>query len=141
MKPQKSEKASLSSDAQRLLHYLQTYAHKRGLAKTDRHIAGALRLPIRSIIDLADELLTGGHIVLAEVTPPHGRWICGCRNAGEVQEAWRYADSLRDRGISILARRKRLVQAIRATEALRKVETTGQGRLFSCTLKMQNTGK
>lgn len=125
-----SQQVELSPDAARLLAYLQAYADQRGLARTDRYLAALLRVPIRQVIDLADELIRAGHVVQAEVQPPHGRWLNRCQTADMVREAQRYAASLHDRGVSILTRRKHLVEAIAAAEARRQTETTGQHRLF-----------
>jgi hypothetical protein len=128
--PRTENPAPLSPNAARLLAYLEAYAHERGLARTYRYLAGVLSIPIRELYDLSHELISAGHVVLAECNPPHGTWLNPCRDAEEVRAAWRYAESLRDRGVAILIRRRDVERAIRATEARRKIETTGQRRLF-----------
>lgn len=120
---------STSSPASRLLEYLKRWAGARERAKTDAAIAAALGIPVREIVDLADELLAAGHLVVAEVTAPHGRWLLA--PTADLAPARHYANSLGRRGVSILLRRKHLRRAIARADAARLIDSTGQRRLFA----------
>src|SRR5688572_26166328 len=96
--------APLSREAQRLLNYMRDWAHCRELARTDEQLAHAAQSPVRNVIDLRDELLQHGHIVIAEVTRPMGSWLCDPRE--DLAPARRYADTLHSRGVAALTRRK-----------------------------------
>jgi len=122
------QETTLSAPAAELLAFLQRHAYKREFALTDRHIAGEMGIPVREVIDLADELIRAGHLVIAETSPPHGRWLCV--PMGDLAAARAYANSLGRRAIKVFRRRKHLRAAIAAAELSRPVGSTGQHRLF-----------
>jgi len=123
--------SELTIDAQRLLDYLRNCAASRSQARTDRQIASALGLPERVIVRLADELLTHGVAVIATCSHPMGRWLL---TSGAGEEDWaaarKYVDVLKGRATRIFSRRQHAEAALRRTEARRRVESTGQRRLF-----------
>ena len=117
-----------------LLDYLRRFATRPERARSHATIADALNLGIRSIVDLADELLRAGHVVVARVTSPFGCWLLDPAKAtvAEWEEARAYRGSLNDRGVKILARRQHVDSALRRAEAERPapVPAGGQARLF-----------
>lgn len=119
---------TLSQNAQRLLQWLQAYAARRDRATTDAQLAAAIGVPHRDVIDLRDELLQAGHIIVAETEKPAGSWLCV--QPADLPRAKRYADSLDQRARSIFVRRQHLQAAIAAAEARQAIETNGQRRLF-----------
>ena len=123
---------SLSGDAALLLSYLERFAPRPDLAKADRVIAAALGKGERSIIDLADELLQAGHVVVARTVFPMGRWLL-LPNAGPDlwQQARDYVAGLDARAISIHARAKHARQALERMEASRPTDSRGQQRMFA----------
>ena len=123
------QQTALSTDAQRLLHVLQVCCHARHLAKPDRELAVRLELPERSMVDLADELLAAGHLVIAETIAPMGRWILD--TAQDLAPAKSYDRVLGSRAVKIFRRRRNLRRAIYRVESARAVESTGQRRLFA----------
>lgn len=118
-----------------LLAYLRSSAHRPDLAKTDAVIAAALELPERSIVDLADELLQAGHLVVARVVAPFGRWLLIPERADPAawDEARAHVASLHDRGVKVLARQQHAASALRRSEARRPdpLPPGGQGQLFA----------
>lgn len=124
----------LSPSACELLDYLRRLAHRPDRSRTDAAIAADLDLPERSIVDLADELLRAGHLVVARVSAPAGRWLLIPERAGEPEwtEARGYVASLHDRGVKILARQQHAASALRRSEERRTapVPPGGQARLF-----------
>jgi len=123
--------SELTIDAQRLLNYLRNCAASRAQARTDRQIAAALELPERVIVRLADELLTHGVAVIATCAHPMGRWLLtGGASDEDWAEARKYVEVLAGRAKRIFTRRQHAEAALRRTEARRRVESTGQRRLF-----------
>jgi len=104
----------LSPEADRLYGYLMERAPSRDLARRDAVIAAALDLDVRHIIDLADELLAVGFLVLAETAPPAGRWLL--MPGDDLAPAHRYARSLRSRALAIMLRARRVRTAIAAAQ-------------------------
>lgn len=87
---------SLSTEALRLLAVLREQgATARLKSLPDRTLAELTSLPARDIIDVADELLAHGFLVLAG---GDGRWL------GTAEECFAYAESLEVRGKRILMR-------------------------------------
>jgi hypothetical protein len=93
----------------------------------DRELARSARLPQRDIIDLADELLAAGHIVIARCAPPMGRWLLP--PGADLAPAREYLAQLHGRGLKVLARERRLRRAIELAEQRRDPETSGQLKL------------
>jgi len=124
------KQTELSTHAVALLEVLRRAAFLRGLAITDKVLASRIGVPARELIDLADELIQAGHVVVAEVSDPKGRWLC--TRAEDLTAARRYANSLGRRGVRVLRRRKVVRWAIeRADLALPEMDSTGQYLLFA----------
>lgn len=87
-----------------------------GVMVTDKELAKTLRVPVRSIVDLAGELIDAGHLVTAS---------CGANNPGrcllkrgdDLAPAAKYLKDLRGRGVKVLWRRRRFRDALRAAGA------------------------
>ncbi len=92
----------LTAEAARLLTALRANEGPQ----TDRHLAGQAGLSVRQIVDVADELLQAGYLVVATTSPPFGRWL------GTIADARTYERVLRSRALKILIRRRHLRQAI-----------------------------
>jgi hypothetical protein len=128
-----AQSSELSADARRLLEHLRRWATEPDRAQTDRELAAVLNLPQRDLVDLADELLRHGHMVIARTGAPPGRWILldGDPDQAHWFQAREYAAGLDARAKGIHARAKHAREALATLEARRQVEpTTGQGRLF-----------
>lgn len=122
----------LSIDASRLLNYLRNYCTDPSRSKTHRSIAEALSIPDRSVIDLADELLQAGHVVIARVRPPMGIWLLDPSSPTDHgREAYEYHTALRRRAGSIYVRARHVRLALARLEAQRHRETSGQLTLFN----------
>lgn len=124
-----------SPAALELLAYLRSAAPRPDLAKTDATIASALECPERSIVDLADDLMVAGHLVVARVVAPFGRWLLIPSRADQAawDEARAYVASLHDRGVKVLARQQHAASALRRAESEHPapVPAGGQGQLFA----------
>lgn len=133
MQTSTSPESPPSPNALLLLDYLRRWAPRPELARPDRVIAKALNLPERLIVDLADELLRAGHLVVASCVHPMGRWLLRPEAPEEHwQRARDYVASLKERGVKILARQTHAASALRRTEAARlsPPPVGGQARLF-----------
>ena len=126
-----SQQSRVTGNAQRLLVYLQRFAPRPDIARTDEVISRALEIPERTVIELADELLQAGHMIVASVTFPAGRWLL---TEDAPDEYWlkarKYADGLTSRAIQIHARAKHAKSAMEVMEQRRRVRTNGQANLF-----------
>ncbi len=113
--------------AQRLRYELELIRARLGVGRmtTDRELARLVGVNVREVVDLAGELLTAGHLVIAS---------CDVRNPGRCllfpQDDLRllqvYIDSLSTRAKKILNRRKHLRKARATAERKRQVGTDGQ---------------
>lgn len=124
------QQVPLSSDAQRLLHYLQSWCSSRDRARTDAALARCLDIATRDVIELRRELVQAGHIIISENKDPQGAWLLPPGSG--LTAAYAYADRVKERGVAILGGFwKPLVRNIRAEEARQLTESTGQRRLFA----------
>lgn len=122
----------LSPDAMRLRDLLRRFAFSPATARTDRSIASDLSIPERVVVEVADELLQAGWLVVARCKSPPGRWILldDDTDPAHIQEARDYAKQLDDRAIGIHVRAKHARDALAAREARRGTQFARQGRLF-----------
>jgi len=126
--PKTSTTARTSDNAGALLAYLRARANRREDAKTDKVIARALRCHVREVIDLADDLIRAGHLVIAETRKPCGRWILEHVTA-DVAAAQRYDAALKQRAARIFARRRNVRRLVATAIAAAAVEPNGQTRI------------
>lgn len=113
-----------------VLHEARADAPERAI--TDREIARRAGVPIREVIDLAEELVEIDVAVLATCgkkrtgTAGKGRFICKRPDWVRL-----YAEQLHKRAKSIHGRAAAYSALAARLEALRPTETTGQRRLFA----------
>jgi len=111
-------KPELSPAARGLLLELQIQRDRHGAAMmvTDKQLAASLRVSVRSIVDLAGELIDAGHLVPASCdTKNPGR--CLLKPGDDLTPAREYLKVLRTRGVKVLWRRRRFRDALRAAGA------------------------
>jgi len=121
--------SDLSPPAARLLDVLRRYARRRESAITDERLRKMLGVSKREVIKLADELLRAKILVLAETSPPMGRWLAG-DDPADLPLANCHANNLDKRARKIHVRAKLVRLAIEATSQRLRSDGTGQAWLF-----------
>ena len=95
---------------------IQRVRHGAGVMLTDKQLAATLGLQVRSIVDLAGDLIDAGHIVPASSdTKNPGR--CLLKRGDDFAPALAYLKVLDSRGVKILWRRRRFRDALIAAGA------------------------
>lgn len=120
----------LSTSATRLLSVLNIHqAFTPASALTDQVLAERAHLPARDLIDAAHELIEAGYLVLARCERPFGRYLL--RPGDDLAAAYKYARTLRRRGVQILKRARSVRRCIERYESTpRRMEPAGQFPLF-----------
>lgn len=104
---QRSSASPLSPRAELLLQtFIRLGAFDAANAVTDARLAKMTGIPKRDVIDVRDELLDAGHLVVARTVKPKGSFIDMGIPASE--ESGHYQDSLESRGKKILVRASRV---------------------------------
>ena len=125
--PARHTQPDLSPAARSLLLELSVHRGRRGagVPLTDEMLAAKLRISRRVIIDLALELISAGHLVVASCdSESPGRFLL--LPGDDLTPAKHYLQTLETRGIKILHRRKQFAAALANAERQTSPDSQGQ---------------